>query len=75
VYTRKGNLNPGSKESDELKCFHLIQKAYENTYLTNPPPAQPLLDAIKFRLEQLNMSELELSEILSEPDPGNQRYR
>ena len=56
------NNKPGSKESDELEILSILIKEYENELFPVPRPNP--LEAIKFRLEQLNMSEVELSEIL-----------
>jgi HTH-type transcriptional regulator / antitoxin HigA len=55
-------LQPNSKESDELEILSILVKEYENKYFPVPKPNP--LEAIKFRLEQMNMSESELSEIL-----------
>jgi len=56
------DLKPDSKESDELEILSILVKAYENKHY---PVAQPSpLEAIRFRLEQMNMSEADLSEIL-----------
>jgi HTH-type transcriptional regulator/antitoxin HigA len=53
---------PDSQESDELEVLSILIKEYENRIFpikkTNP------IEAIKFRLDQMNMSEAELSEIL-----------
>lgn len=63
VYTlMQKNIKPDSKESDELEILSILVKDYENEYYPVPQPNP--LDAIKFRLEQMNMSETELSEIL-----------
>ena len=51
-----------SRESDELEILSILIKAYENQHFPVPKPNP--LEAIKFRLEQMNMSEAELSEIL-----------
>lgn len=56
------NLQPNSKESDELEILSILVKEYENKQYPVPKPKP--LEAIKFRLEQMNMSESELSEIL-----------
>src|SRR3954471_23848538 len=56
------NIKQGSRESDEMEVLSILVKEYENEHYPVPKP-EPL-DAIKFRLEQLNMSESELSEIL-----------
>ena len=56
------DIKPDSKESDELEIMSMLIKEYE---LENYPVPKPNpLEAIKFRMEQLNMSEAELSEIL-----------
>jgi HTH-type transcriptional regulator/antitoxin HigA len=56
------DLQPNSKESDELEILSILVKEYENKHYPVPKPNP--LEAIKFRLEQMNMSESELSEIL-----------
>ena len=55
-------VRPDSKESDELEILSILIKEYENKHYPVPKPNP--LEAIKFRLEQMNMSEAELSEIL-----------
>lgn len=56
------NIQADSKESDELEVLSILVKEYENEHY---PVSQPNpIEAIKFRLEQLNMSEADLSEIL-----------
>ena len=56
------DIIPNSKESDELEILSILIKEFEskNFKLTKPNP----IEAIKFRLEQQNMSEKDLSEIL-----------
>lgn len=56
------NIKPDSKESDELEVLSILIKEYENGHYPVPRPNP--LEAIKFRLDQMNMSEAELSEIL-----------
>lgn len=56
------HLLPDSKESDELEILSILVKEYENEQYPVPKPNP--LDAIKFRLDQMNMSEAELSDIL-----------
>jgi HTH-type transcriptional regulator / antitoxin HigA len=56
------NIKPDSKESDELEIMSMLVKEYEKKYFPVPKPKP--LEAIKFRLEQMNMSESKLSEIL-----------
>jgi|SRR5690554_3471720 len=63
VYTlMQKNIKPDSKESDELEILSILVKEYENKHypIASPNP----LEAIKFRLDQMNMTEAELSEIL-----------
>ncbi|TDX00345.1 helix-turn-helix domain-containing protein [Dinghuibacter silviterrae] len=55
-------LKPESKESDELEVLSILVKEYEIDHYPVPKPSP--LDAIKFRLEQMGMSEAELSNIL-----------
>jgi HTH-type transcriptional regulator/antitoxin HigA len=56
------NIKEGSADSDELEVLSLLIKEYELAYypIAYPNP----LDAIKFRMEQMNLSENELSNIL-----------
>lgn len=56
------NLRPASKESDELEILSILIKEYENERYPVPKPNP--LEAIKFRMEQMNMSESQLAEIL-----------
>src|SRR5437762_11226377 len=56
------NLKTGSKESDELEILSILIKEYEKA--TYPVPKPDPIEAIKFRLEQMNMTESDLSSIL-----------
>jgi HTH-type transcriptional regulator/antitoxin HigA len=56
------DLKPESKDSDELEILSILIKEYEQEH--HPVPKPNPLDAIKFRLEQMGMSEAELSNIL-----------
>lgn len=56
------DIKPDSKDSDELEILSILVKEYENEHYPIPKPNP--LEAIRFRLEQMNMSEAELSEIL-----------
>ncbi len=56
------DLVPGSIESDELEVLSILVKEYEEQHYPVPPPNP--LEAIRFRLEQMNMSETELSKLL-----------
>lgn len=52
----------GSKESDELEVLSILVKDYEEVHYPVPNPHP--LEAIKFRMEQMGISETELSDIL-----------
>jgi HTH-type transcriptional regulator/antitoxin HigA len=56
------DLKENSVESDELEVLSILIKEYENEHY--PIPAPNPLDAIKFRLDQMGLSEKELGEIL-----------
>lgn len=56
------NIRPDSKESDDLEILSILIKEYENVHY--PVPKSNPLEAIRFRLEQMNMSEAELSDVL-----------
>ncbi|SDD90452.1 helix-turn-helix domain-containing protein [Niabella drilacis] len=56
------DLKPDSADSDELEVLSVLIKEYESEHFAVPSPNP--LEAIKFRLEQMNMSEAELSGIL-----------
>lgn len=56
------NVKPESKESDELEVLSILVKEYEQEHHAVAKPFP--LEAIKFRLEQMGMSEAELSHIL-----------
>jgi len=56
------DLIPSSEKSDELEVLSILIKEYENKHFPVPPPHP--LEAIKFRMDQLGISESELSDIL-----------
>ncbi len=58
-------MTEGSKGSDELELevLSILIKEYESKHYVVPQPNP--LDAIKFRMEQMNMSDAELSDMLS----------
>jgi HTH-type transcriptional regulator / antitoxin HigA len=56
------DLRPESKDSDELEVLSILVKEYELDHYPVPKPTP--LEAIKFRLEQMGISEAELSNIL-----------
>jgi HTH-type transcriptional regulator/antitoxin HigA len=56
------DLKPESKDSDELEVLSILVKEYELDHYPVPKPSP--LEAIKFRLEQMGMSEAQLSDIL-----------
>ena len=58
----QADMAPDSKESDELEVLSILVKDYENVHFPVPKPSP--LEAIRFRLEQMGISEKELSEIL-----------
>lgn len=63
VYTlMQKDIKPDSKTSDEPEILSMLIKAYENEHYPVPQPNP--LEAIKFRLEQMNLSEADLSAIL-----------
>ena len=55
-------IKPDSKDSDELEIWSILVKEYESKHYPVPNPKP--LEAIKFRLEQMGMSEAELSVVL-----------
>lgn len=58
----QGDIAPDSKESDELEVLSILVKDYEQVHFPVPKPSP--LEAIRFRLDQMGISEKELSEIL-----------
>ena len=56
------DTQPDSAESDELEVLSILIKAYEDVHFPVPKPNP--IDAIKFRLDQMNMSDNDLSDIL-----------
>ena len=56
------DIIPNSKESDELEILSILIKEFESKAYQLPKPNP--IDAIKFRLEQNNMSEKDLAEVL-----------
>lgn len=55
-------IKENSPESDELEILSILVKEYENEHYVIPSPNP--LEAIRFRLDQMGMSEKELGEIL-----------
>jgi HTH-type transcriptional regulator/antitoxin HigA len=56
------SIKTGSPQSDELEVLSILVKQYEIEHYPVPKPKP--LEAIRFRLEQLGMSEAELSGVL-----------
>jgi HTH-type transcriptional regulator/antitoxin HigA len=56
------DIKTNSADSDELEVLSILVKQYEQEHYLVPKPSP--LQAIKFRLEQMGMSESELSTIL-----------
>lgn len=53
---------PGTKEGDELEVLALIIEDYENkNYAIDSPDP---IEAIKFRMEQMNMNQSDLADII-----------
>lgn len=55
-------IKPDSRESDELEILTILVKDYENEVYPMPKPNP--IDAIKFRLEQMGLSESYLGRII-----------
>ncbi len=56
------DATPGSKEGDELEILALLIEDYENkNYPIGPPDP---IEAIKFRMEQMNMTQSDLADII-----------
>jgi HTH-type transcriptional regulator / antitoxin HigA len=58
----QGDVKEGSLASDELEVLSILVNAYEQAHYPIPSPNP--LDAIKFRLDQMGISERELNDIL-----------
>lgn len=58
----QGEIKENSELSDELEVLSILVKEYELTHY--PIPAPKPLEAIKFRLDQMGISEKELGAIL-----------
>ncbi len=56
------DLEPGTALGDELEVLALLVKNYENQHYPIPKPHP--IDAIRFRLDQMGLSEADLSTIL-----------
>ena len=56
------DVKPESRDSDELEILSILVKEYEQKHYPMSKPSP--LEAIKFRLEQMGMSETELAHIL-----------
>lgn len=56
------DVKENSAESDELEVLSILVKEYENEHYPMPSPNP--IEAIKFRLDQMGLSEKELGEIL-----------
>jgi HTH-type transcriptional regulator/antitoxin HigA len=58
----QADVKENSPESDELEILSILVKEYENEFY--PVPSPNPIDAIRFRLDQMGMSEKDLGEIL-----------
>lgn len=52
----------GSKEGDELEILSILIDHYEKEHF--PIPSPDPIEAIKFRMEQLNMTQQDLAEVI-----------
>ncbi|MFI4963674.1 MAG: type II toxin-antitoxin system HigA family antitoxin [Legionellales bacterium] len=55
------DLKEGSKQADELEVLSMLVKEYETEHYPVPKPKP--IEAIKFRIEQMGLSESKLSDI------------
>ena len=58
----QSEIKENTPKSDELEVLSILVKEYETEHYPMPSPNP--LDAIKFRLDQMGLSEKELGEIL-----------
>lgn len=63
----------GSPEADELELLALLVEDYEDKNFPVPPP-EPL-EAIKFRVEQMGMSERDLDKLLGSRQRRSEIFR
>lgn len=56
------DLKENSKQADELEIISLLVKEYESVHFPVPKPNP--IEAIKFRIEQMGISEAQLGDIL-----------
>lgn len=56
------HAKPNSKEGDEAEVLSILIESYENTHY--PIEAPDPIEAIKFRMEQLNLSKKDLAEVI-----------
>jgi HTH-type transcriptional regulator / antitoxin HigA len=56
------NVKRGTSDGDELELLVVLIEAYEKQHYPIPPPHP--IDAIKFQLDQMGISELELDKML-----------
>lgn len=61
-YLMQQNIQSESQDADELEVLSILVKDYEDKHY--PVPLPHPIEAIKFRIEQMGMSEGELSKIL-----------
>ncbi len=54
---------PGTKENDELQILVMLMEKYENELLGEFPDPDPI-EAIKFKMEQMNIDQKELAKII-----------
>ena len=54
---------PGTKENDELQILVMIMEKYEDDLIGEFPDPDPI-EAIKFKMEQMNINQSELAKII-----------
>ena len=56
------DIQVGSKLSDELEVLSILIKEYENEFISLPKPNP--IEAIKFRMEQMNMTKSDMAKYI-----------
>lgn len=64
------HTKPGTKESDELEILApLIEDNEEKKYPINSPDP---IEALEFRMEQMNMTQTDLTDIIGHKSPASE---
>lgn len=64
------DAKPETKEGDELEILGILIENYENQYFSIDLPDP--IEAIKFRMEQLNYSQSDLAEVIGLPSRASE---